>query len=68
METSTLMFGAIVLAIWLAYKYLTRNNEIFEKRGVSYDAPSLFLGNISLFNQGFIDMLDKMYTKYKSQK
>jgi hypothetical protein len=68
MDPSTLIIAAAVLLIVLGYKYLTRHDEIFEKRGVVFDPPTLILGNSKVLSEGTVNSVDRMYSKYKSQR
>nr|CAI5827212.1 unnamed protein product [Callosobruchus analis] len=67
--TSVLLDTAILCTIllFLVYKYYTRNNEFFKKRGVKHVPPTAFLGNfreVLLLKKHSAEWLKDLYDKF----
>lgn len=63
-----LIFAAILIGV---YKYLTRNNDFFEIRGVKFEKPTIIFGNVlGLFTgrDDCVSVLGRPYEKFKDQK
>ena len=65
---------AIWIAIfvgWFIYKKLTKNFDFFDKRGIRYEKPVIIFGNmfkLLMQKENFIDLLDRMYSKFKNDQ
>lgn len=71
METSTLLSISLVLIVLGIYKFIARNNEVFKKRGVDFEEPSFFFGNMLDVFLGKIDedsMFEYLYEKFSREK
>lgn len=44
-----LLVGAVTLFIWAFHKWVTLNNEYFERRHVKHMKPTFFVGNTGGF-------------------
>ena len=66
------MYLFIVVAIVFAlYKWLTKNDDFFLKKGVPFDKPTPIFGNflgLMLQKDTMIDILQRGYGKYKKSK
>lgn len=69
------MFVEIVLllavGVILFYRWATKNNDFFAKRGVPHLKPTLFFGNAKEFMMNQIapnDFFEQMYKAMPSQK
>ncbi|KAG4071424.1 hypothetical protein HA402_011578 [Bradysia odoriphaga] len=65
-----LLFIVIVL-LYSAYKWLTKNDDFFLKRGIHYEKPLPIVGNLLglvLQRESFVDVVQKTYVKYKKSK
>lgn len=50
-----ILFGAILFGI---YKFLTKNDDFFKRRGVKNDKPVLFVGNMLDFLIGRVNAMN----------
>lgn len=66
------MYLFIAIAIVFAlYKWLTKNDDFFLKKGVQFDKPTPIFGNflgLLLQKDTMIDILQRGYGKYKKSK
>jgi hypothetical protein len=66
-------FAIIAVAFYLLYKWMTANNDYFEKRGVAFIEPMSLIALIYnvIFNQmSMPDLVDKVYnnSRVKNEK
>ena len=57
--------------LYAGYKYLTKNNEFFKKRGVKYVEPTLLFGNMFGLMTGRLNgwtVLEEIYNNFKNEK
>ncbi|XP_037034914.1 probable cytochrome P450 9f2 isoform X2 [Bradysia coprophila] len=65
-----LLFIVIVL-LYSAYKWLTKNDDFFLKKGIPYEKPLPIVGNLLglvLQRESFVDAVQRTYVKYKKSK
>lgn len=66
------MFQFIAIAaVYALYKWLTKNDDFFLKKGIPFDKPLPIFGNFLRFmlqKETFIDVMQRGYDKYKKSK
>lgn len=71
MELSWIELSLFVIVIIAIYKYLTRNDDMFEKRGIPYLKPTILLGNLGALATGRengIEYFQNKYDLFKDEK
>lgn len=71
MELPIIEFSLFVIVIVAVYKYLKQNDEVFEKRGVPYEKPTILLGNLGALVTGRengLEYFQKKYDRFKDKK
>lgn len=64
----TILIGSAILA---GYFYFTRNFKFWEKKGVKYEPPTIFFGNIFeaiIFRKSQGEIIFDIYKKYQNEK
>lgn len=46
MEASAVFISLLMILLLSIYKYLTRNDNFFRRRGVEFEKPKIFFGNM----------------------
>lgn len=71
MDLSWIELLLLTILILGIYKYLTKNDGVFEKRGVPYLKPTILLGNLGALvtgrENGF-EFFQSKYDKFKNDK
>lgn len=65
-----LIIALVVPTLYLLWKYLTKNHDYFKTRGIPYETPIPFLGNLGpiIFQQeSYIDWLLNLGIKYREK-
>ncbi len=61
----------IVTVAYALYKWLTKNDDFFLKRGIPYKKPLPIFGNLLGFvlqRESYLDIVQENYVKYKKFK
>lgn len=67
-ENRTMYLWLILLVLFLAYRWLTKDHDYFKKIGIMYDKPSLLVGNtlkLVLQKESIIALNERQYRKFK---
>lgn len=62
---------AIVLIIFLVHKYLSREYDYFEKKGIPFSKPTFIVGSRKDFvlrNKSLIDVIKDFYNEFSDEK
>lgn len=68
---STLWIADIAVAVYLFYKWATKNNDYFIKRNIHYNKPFLFLGSSPTFwfsKESIGDFTISLYNEFKNEQ
>lgn len=68
---SSLWIAGIAIAIYYFYKWSTKNHDYFQKRGIPYKKPFLFLGSSPSFwlsKQTIGEFIISLYSEVKGAK
>lgn len=71
MDFSWIELSLLTIAILGVYRYLTKNDGVFDKRGVPFMKPTLLLGNLGSMMTGRengFDFFQNKYDKFKNDK
>jgi cytochrome P450 family 9 len=71
MEGITVCLLFLAIAIGYIFLLLTKNNDVFKKRGVEFEEPRLFFGNmLSVFTgkESEISLIESLYEKFSREK
>lgn len=63
--------AVVIVLILLLYRWGTAHYKFFEERQIEYERPYPFVGNLwSIVRQkeNFVEILERLYTKYKHKK
>lgn len=66
-----LLAVSVLLLLYVAYKWLRRNDDYFKARGIPYMQPTLLLGNtggLFLGRYNMMDLSEKMYNSIPNEK
>lgn len=66
-----LLFTAVGLIIYSFYKYVTRNNDYFKKRGIPFIKPKFLIGSSAEFFFKKItlsELMRRLYNSYPSER
>ncbi|KAJ6643387.1 putative cytochrome P450 9f2 [Pseudolycoriella hygida] len=66
-----MFFFISIAVVYVLYKWLTRNDEFFLKRGIPYEKPLPIVGNLLelvLQRKSFVDVIQRIYVKNKRSK
>lgn len=64
MDLSWIEFSLLVILFLGIYKYLTKNDRVFEKRGVPFLKPTFLLGNLGSLITGRENGFEFFQNKY----
>jgi hypothetical protein len=71
MEVTILLMLLIVCVIACIYKLLTKHNDVFKNRGVEYEKPTIFFGNMFSVFMGKMketELFEHFYDKFSREK
>lgn len=71
MDLAFIELTLFAFALMSVYKFLIKNHDFFEKRGVKYLKPTILFGNIFGLLTGRengISVFEKPYKKFKNEK
>lgn len=71
MISDLLFWCGIFLSLYAIYKWYTKHNDYFEKRGVSYEKPKSFVGVIIelIFKpKSMVEFMTQLYEKNPGYK
>lgn len=60
-----------IVAAYALYKWLTKNDDFFLKKGIPYEKPLPIVGNLLGFvlqKEAFVDAVQRSYEKHKKSK
>jgi hypothetical protein len=62
---------AIVAMLFLIYKFVTRNDDYFVKKGIPFSKPTFFVGSrmdLILRNKSIIQVICDWYNEFRDEK
>lgn len=71
MSLTVIDLSLILVGLFCVYKYLTRNHEVFKKRGIKYSEPIFFFGNMLGLITGRDDgwtIFQNLFIKFRNEK
>jgi cytochrome P450 family 9 len=70
-QVTVVLTTGLIVCLYIAYRYITRNNDYFSRRNVPYIKPTFLFGNIGPVFMRKISMLDhanKLYNELDGHK
>jgi cytochrome P450 family 9 len=70
-EVAVILTTGLIVCLYIAYRYITRNNDYFSRRNVPHIKPTFLFGNIGPVFMRKISMLDhvnKLYSELDGHK
>lgn len=71
MDLAIIELALFLLVLLVIYKFLTRNDDFFKKRGVKFEKPSLLFGNLLPMFTGRetgMSLFENIYKKFDDEK
>lgn len=71
MEVITICLLLLAVVFSFIFRLLTKNSDIFKKRGVEYDEPIIFFGNmLNVFTgkESETSLIESMYERFAREK
>jgi hypothetical protein len=61
----------LVVLLWALLRFLKKDFDIFEKRGVKFEQPVIIFGNMfkaAMGKESFANLFQRLYDKFYSEK